>query len=166
MRKVVTKFQKLIRKGERRKKCVKKVPLMVLAYLLCSQEEREKRVHCANTVSCMQPFSPGPCRFGLDSRQALKVSENMPFICDDQVPISLSLAHDVKLPLCAESFRQCCSPPHYRQESLERNRNGWRQDLQLTGNDTERRPTRSSQWMALRFTLSGNDTERRLTRSL
>jgi hypothetical protein len=83
MRKVVTKFQKLIRKGERRKICVKKVPLMVFAYLLGSQEERKKRVHCANTVSCMQPFSPGPCRFGLDSRQALKVSENMPFICDD-----------------------------------------------------------------------------------
>jgi hypothetical protein len=97
---------------------------------------------------------------------ALKVSENMPFICDDQVPISLCLAHDVKLPLCAESFRQCYSPPHHRQESLERNRNEWRQDLQLTGNDTERRLTRSSQWMALRFTLSGNDTERRLTRSL
>jgi hypothetical protein len=40
----------------------------------------------------MQPFSPGPCRFVLDSRKALKVSENMPFICDDQVPISLCLA--------------------------------------------------------------------------
>ena len=140
---------------------------MVFAYLLCSQEERKKRVHCANTVSCMQPFSPGPCRFGLDSRKALKVSENMPFICDDQVPISLCSAHDVTLPLCARyHFANVVLLLIIAKKSLERNRNGWRQDLQLTGNDTERRLTRSSKWMALRFTLSGNDTERRLTRSL
>jgi hypothetical protein len=70
-------------KGNSRKETKKRgkksaLDRVCLLYLLCSQEERKKRVHCANTVSCMQPFSPGPCRFGLDSIKALKMSGNMP----------------------------------------------------------------------------------------
>jgi hypothetical protein len=75
----------------------------------------------------MQPFSPGPCRFGLDSIEALKMSENMPFMCDVQVPISLCSAHDSTLPFCAlYHFANVVLLLIIAKKSLERNRNGWR----------------------------------------